>query len=304
MSHLNESDATPAALPHDGMTIELARQLAVALNVPLFSTDLHMPAYALGSVGRWRLVRGEFTLDHGYHSGAWAVWGMPALLRDSHGDGKTWETWMSLSPHEIESQELGCRHARGHTAVMGLGMGWVAVNIALNPAVRYVSVVERDPEVIALFAESQVLRGLPAEIAAKIRIVQADALEWRPGEAVDFLYADIWRCLEEPQTLDDVRRMQANVAAGSIYFWGQELFIHALAERAPQDADAPAEALRRCVAERIALPLLLPASPDYPAFINRVVSRRRRRWLGGNVDARGPRREPERTDGINIKVSC
>ncbi|WP_049818875.1 O-methyltransferase [Geotalea uraniireducens] len=115
---------------------------------------------------------------------------------------------MSLSPHEIESQELGCRYAHGHTVVMGLGMGWVAINMALSPAVSKVTVIERDPEVIELFGLSRALHGLAAEIAGKIRIIRADALEWQPDEAVDFLYADIWRCLEEPQTLDDVRCMQ------------------------------------------------------------------------------------------------
>ncbi|OQB96252.1 MAG: hypothetical protein BWX86_00876 [Verrucomicrobia bacterium ADurb.Bin122] len=39
---------------------------------------------------------------------------------------------MSLSVHEIESQELGCRHAFGTTVVMGLGMGWIALNAALR----------------------------------------------------------------------------------------------------------------------------------------------------------------------------
>jgi hypothetical protein len=269
------------------MTIEMARQLASTLNIPLFSTDLHMPSYVDGVIGRWRLVRGEFSIDHGYYSGVCATWKMPALLRDRNGDGQTWDTWMSLSPHEIESQELGCRHAHGHTAVMGLGMGWAAVNIALNPAVRRVSVIERDPEVISLFAQSKVLQGVSVEIADKIRIIEADALEWHPGEAVDFLYADIWRTLEEPQTLDDVRRMQANVAAESIYFWGQELCINALAGQTPQsgaDAAQWKEAVRRCIDDRIALPLLWPAGLDYPDLINNVVSLRRKRWPIGIPD--------------------
>ncbi len=64
--------------------------------------------------------------------------------------------------------------------------------------------------------------------------VRADALEWKPDKPVDFLYADIWRCLEEPQTLDDVLRMQANVRTESINFWGQELAIQTLAVNRPE----------------------------------------------------------------------
>ncbi len=252
-----------------------AEQLAAALGVSLFSTDLYMPRYIDVQVGRWKLVRTGFCLDRGYYSGLWGVNDMLVLLRNSSESTGCWETWMSLSPHEIESQELGCRYAFGHTAVMGLGMGWVAINIALNPAVRKVTVIERDPEVIDLFDCSGALGGLAAEITAKIRIVRADALEWIPEETVDFLYADIWRCLEEPLTLDDVRRMQANVVAEQIYFWGQELTIHALADTPAGGGADWNDAVRRCVAEKIALPLLMPEDLDYPEMIATVVRQRR-----------------------------
>lgn len=261
-------------------------QLAAALGVPLFVSQHFLPTYSSGVNGRWKIVHGGFSLDHGYHSGVWGVFGLPALMRDVHGDGQHWETWMSLSPHEIESQELGPRYAYGHSVVMGLGMGWVAANIALNPAVQKVTVIERDSEVIALFADTQAFAGLPPEALAKIRIVEADALLWRPEQPVDFLYADIWRTLNEPQTLDDVRRMQANVAACAIYFWGQELSIDELAEPVAETASASewANAVTRCVQERIALPLLLPDDFDYPDFIARVANQRRQRWPLGRPD--------------------
>jgi hypothetical protein len=259
---------------------ELTVHLAEALGLPLFQTDLHMPAYLEGHSGCWRLTRSGFCFDRGYYSGLWGVSAMPVLMRDSRGDGHSWETWMSLSPHEIESQELGCRYARGHSSVMGLGMGWVAVNMALNPKVKRVTVIERDPEVIELFRYSRALDGLTGAITNKINIVLADALEWLPDEPVDFLYADIWRCLEEPQTLDEVRRMQANVQADLIYYWGQELTIHALADKGCADAVEWQEAVRRCVTDTIGLPLLLPEDFDYPEMIATVVRQRRERWPG------------------------
>ena len=61
---------------------------------------------------------------------------------------------MSLTPHEIESQELGFLHASENVVIMGLGMGWIAANSALNPKVTQVTVVERDPDVIRLFHDS------------------------------------------------------------------------------------------------------------------------------------------------------
>lgn len=259
------------------MPIDQALQLAAALNVPLYTTDLHMPVYRDGIVGRWKLMHGDFTLVRGYYSGLWGTWGLPALLRNANGDGKTWETWMSLSPYEIETQELGCRYARGHTVVMGLGMGWIAANIALNPAVQAVTVIERDPEVIDLFTQAQAFAGLPAEAIAKLHIVEADALHWQPDVPVDFLYADIWLHLEEPCAVDELRLMQANVQAGAIYFWGQELAISRLADGDPATLPAAvwSDAVRRIVDDNIALPLLLPEDFDYPALIAHIVKQRR-----------------------------
>ena len=65
--------------------------------------------------------------------------GMALLTRID--DGSKPHTWMSISPMEIESQEIG-QHARGHVVVMGLGMGWAAANAALHPAVSQVTVVD------------------------------------------------------------------------------------------------------------------------------------------------------------------
>lgn len=215
-----------------------AAALAQALGLPLFESPWHMSQYPEGAVGRWRMQRGRVGLDRGYHSGPCVAADSAVLLRQAAGD--RWETWMSLSPFEIESQELACRHAHGDTVVMGLGMGWTAANMALQPAVRKVTVVERDAEVLELFDQCQVLAGLPASAASKFDLVQADALEWRPPmgtPAIDFLFADIWLDIAEPRTLADVQRMQSNVRAQQVYFWGQELVLGALARQQAQPSD-------------------------------------------------------------------
>lgn len=242
--------------------------LAQALGVPVFQTPWHMPQYELGEQGAWRLLRGGMGLDRGYYSGSCVYAGSTALLRQNAQGG--WDTWMSLSPFEIESQELACRHAHGHTVVMGLGMGWVTANIALNPSVERVTVVERDPEVIALFQRMQVLEGLQADVAAKIHIVQADALQWRPApqQPVDFLYADIWLQLAEPQALADVRQMQANVQATQLYFWGQEWVLAASLQAlwgSPSWSPALADAL---TATR--LPLLTAVDGGFAPWVERI----------------------------------
>ena len=267
----------------------MSAAIAAALGERLWTTDAFVPRYRPGEYGRWRISPGgPLVHDRGYHSGPCMLEMLPSLARKAESagglDGDRWETWMSLTPLEVESQELGFRHAFGNTVVMGLGMGWIAANCAMNPRVAQVTVVERDPEVIHLFHESGALDSLPESARRRIAIVRDDALEWRPGkgEAVDFLFADIWLRLGEPQALGQVRRMQANVRARQVYFWGQELAIHSAIARRSGSKDGvavTADTVARAVNEVIGLPLLIAPDRDYARMIEQVVRNRIERGL-------------------------
>lgn len=247
-------------------------------NPPVFTTDLFIPAYQEGRWNDWEIRKAALCLDHGYHSGVWMADNLAVLLRHSPAQGTLPETWMSPSPHEIESQELGCRHAFGHTLVMGLGLGWVAVNAALNPKVTAVTVIEIDPDVIGLVQALGILAQLPQEAREKITIIQGDALTWRPESQVDFLYADIWQKLGEACVLPQIRQMQENVNAALIYFWGQELALYN--EMNAGGSAAPIlthKTVSSCVRKNIRLPLLIPQK--YEQMIQKVVDNRHKRGL-------------------------
>ncbi len=266
--------------------------IAAALGKPLWRTDSFIPRYRVGEVGSWRInPGGQLVNDWGYFTGPCLLEMLPSLSRrvisDNAREGDRFEVWMSLTPHEIESQELGFRHAHGNMVIMGLGMGWIAANAALNPDVSTVTVVERDPEVINLIYESGAFESLPENIQPKISIVNADALEWRPapGQTIDFLYADIWLHLAEPGTLGQVKRMQDNVQADEIYFWGQKIAIHSATKHISADQGTiSAELIQRAVADVIALPLLIPDDRDYAKIIQQVIENRIKRRLPIEVD--------------------
>lgn len=238
-----------------------------------------MPQFSDGQFGCWRITRAGMHLEPGYHTPLWVACDMPVLLRKTGNEPENWDTWISLSPHEIESQQLACSYAAGHTMVIGLGFGFAALNIALNQAVSRITIVERDPELIALFEQSGALTGISATIVDKIKIVQGDHFATCPAEPVDFLYVDIWRELDEPHALEDVRRIQANIKANSVYFKGQELSIYAAWNHIQRGEPlANGSQLTRAIAE-IGLPLLHPVDIDYPAMIEAVVLFRRNRGL-------------------------
>ena len=265
--------------------------IAAALGKPLWSTDSFVPRYRSGECGPWRInPGGQIVHDWGYVSGPCVLAMLPSLARKVESPGSSggrWETWMSLTPHEIESQELGFRHAYGHTVIMGLGMGWIAANCAINPRVTRVTIVERDPDVIRLFHDSGAFDSLPDDAQQKIAIVNADAMEWRPASTtpVNFLYVDIWLHLAESAAMGQVSRMQENVQAEQIYFWGQELAIYAAIRRASKDPAAiTADAIGQAVNDVIALPLLVPHDLDYANMIEAVVQNRIARRLRVEMD--------------------
>jgi hypothetical protein len=230
-----------------------------------FTTSLWLPHYRAGVWGEWSLRVVLVPGSRGYWGQTYPMLGC-AVLTGPARDGEA--TWMSIVPMEVESQEIGIAAARGHTVVLGLGMGWAAANIALNPAVDRVTVIERDSDVIALIAEQRIFDQLPSAARDKIVIVNADAFDWRPDVAADSLQGDIWARVVEPGKWDDVHRLQANIGASSLYFWGQEMELYRLACREagaiPTDlSDAHVERL----AAQTGLPLVLSQEPGLAARI-------------------------------------
>ena len=230
-----------------------------------FRTDLWLPEYRSVERGRWAIRRIMMAAARGYWGEVYRISGA-TILSGPGAEGRA--SWMSMTPSEIESQEIGLRAARGHTVVLGLGMGWLAANAALRREVDRVTVIERDPNIVALVEDAGVFAQLPGDAREKLELVQADALTWRPSVAVDTLQADIWERYVESGKLGDVRRMQDNIGAAALYFWGQEMEIWRFACRRTglhPSLDWPL--VRMIVSEDIRLPLILPDWPDFPQKI-------------------------------------
>lgn len=260
--------AFPGVIPADALPPEL---LADALS-PLtpFVTDLFVPRYQPCEVGRWRMGVAPILLSSGYWSPAMMTTGTATLFR--HEADGILRCWMSTTPMEIESQEIGVRAATGHTVVMGMGMGWAAVNAALRPDVTRVTVVELDPDVIEVNRRVGLFDQLPAEAVAKITIVNADALEFRTDEPADVLMTDIWLSINGDERMEQSRIMARNTGARRVYVWGQELVIARRARALGLELNEATVA--RIVAE-FELPLIGPELSDYPSLIGRAADK----WL-------------------------
>jgi hypothetical protein len=230
-----------------------------------FETSLWFPRFREGAWGAWTLRAIAMSAARGYWGRGYRLDGTMILMGPFERDAAA---WMSIVPMEIESQEIGIASAHGHTVVLGLGMGWCAANVALNPAVDRVTVVERDPDIVRLIETIGVFGQLPETARAKIEVVSGDALNWRPDAEVGSLQADIWAKLVEPGKWDDVRRIQDNVGAGSIYFWGQEMELWRLACRARGYApDRLEDGELAALVARSGLPLIGDTSAEHAGRI-------------------------------------
>ena len=236
--------------------------------------NLFIPRYRPMAQGDWELRIMEWGFAPGYWTDSAPVSGLPVLLRGR-------DTWMSLTQLEFESQGIGIRLARGHVLIFGLGLGWAAAATAAMPAVSAVTVVEYEPDVLELHAALDPFAQLPPAARAKLRVVEGNAFEFVPERPVDLLMPDIWRPLVSDGRVDEVRRMQANVGADAIYFWGQELEIarHAVAAGRGLDDDGIAATVAG-----FGLPLIGLDSPTYAEKVAAAARRwMRGRWLPGST---------------------
>lgn len=111
----------------------------------------------------------------------------PAVLEDGN-------EWMTLTPVDLDTCEEAIEKAHGKVITFGLGLGYFAYRVSEKESVEQITVVEKSPEVIALFKK----HILPQfKNAYKVRIINADAFEYAeknmPGEGYDYAFVDIWR---------------------------------------------------------------------------------------------------------------
>jgi ribosomal protein S18 acetylase RimI-like enzyme len=217
---------------------------------------LRVPIYRPASLGNWSLKKVEQVVQFGYFQGWQGQGDIDALFYAE-------QTWMSNARDEVDSQTPHVAAAFGHTVLMGAGMGIALFNLLSKPDVTRVTLIERDPVVIELLGRSTDFESWAG--IEKLHIEIADALAYVPGLSVDHLYADIWVTPGELQSIPDMQRIQMNVRASQVGWWGQELlFLDWL------NGETPTLENYRAWANELDLPLIEQDNPAYPVAIEQV----------------------------------
>jgi hypothetical protein len=96
------------------------------------------------------------------------------------------DPWMSLTPNEVLTQRGQIRRAKGKTCIAGLGMGWFARRVLERKQVEHVTIVEKDPHVLAYFGEP-----LEREFSGRVTLIEGNAYE-HSWDNYDVSLWDIW----------------------------------------------------------------------------------------------------------------
>lgn len=124
---------------------------------------------------------------------------------------------MDISHREIESSYGSIRRASGRVGVVGLGLGYVAREMAKNPNVKKVVVYESSKEVIDLYRKS-------FKTHPKIKIINCDAYKAKK-DTFDFFYVDIYEYELNERVVFDYKFFNELHEIENYTFCGMEHFL-------------------------------------------------------------------------------
>lgn len=118
---------------------------------------------------------------------------------------------MSDTDLERRSNLAAVAYATGDVLIGGLGLGMIVCPMLRKPSVNSITVIELNPNVIAL-VEPAIRRWgqttLGRERTRVLSIVQGDVFTWKPakGRKFDTIYFDVWPNISE-DNLDGIARL-------------------------------------------------------------------------------------------------
>lgn len=101
------------------------------------------------------------------------------------------DTWMSITPNEINTNQQYIDKCEGNVLILGLGLGYFPFMLLDNEKVKSITIVELSKEVIKLFNDN-IKKYFPKDY--KLTIVQGDAFKYLKTNQkhYDSIFIDLW----------------------------------------------------------------------------------------------------------------
>ncbi len=134
------------------------------------------------------------------------------------------ETWMLISPHEINTMKNYISLMNGNCLIYGLGLGYFPYMLSLKDDVKEITIIEKDKEIINIFNKFILPQFKNKE---KIKIVNEDAIKFNKDikeNEFDNVFIDLWH-----NQLDGLKFYlyfkQNELNSSSYYYWIEDSII-------------------------------------------------------------------------------
>lgn len=131
---------------------------------------------------------------------------------------------MKLNNYEIEGTYETIKMARGKVGIVGLGIGYSAIEIASKKQVNEVIVYEKSSEVIEMFNKNFSEAKLKEDCFSKIKIINCNAFDAKK-EKFDYFFVDIYGYNLTKKVVEDYEKFNKLHDIEEYSFFGVEDFL-------------------------------------------------------------------------------
>lgn len=132
------------------------------------------------------------------------------------------ETWMCITPNEINTMQKHINQATGNVLVFGLGLGYYPYMVSLKDDVKSVTIIEKDQKIIDIFKKYIYPQFKEKE---KITIIHADALNFKSERQYQTTFVDLWHNPNDGLNLYIKFKQHEQNNFGKYQYWLDESMI-------------------------------------------------------------------------------
>lgn len=135
-------------------------------------------------------------------------------------------TWMSITPHEINTMKYYIEQVKGNVLVLGLGLGYFPYMISQKDEVKQIDIIELDKNVIEIF--NSFLKP-KFNYINKINIINQDMFKYVKEHELknySYIFCDVYHDnLDGLEIYLKLKSLEKYLISTRVFYWIEETFI-------------------------------------------------------------------------------